>query len=1308
MELLKRVYLYIIKKQHFYIEDVSGQFNTIGITLDNATYFMYNDLDSSTFERWNHLNVEYSYDGERWVPLNIFEEFKKTGFPMVQIHISPNTKVYLRGENKGWNSFINNLEFFEQEWDISYENMINDEWFMFYTWGYDLPCPINTILCMNKVKIGGNILTLKYSENIPSTITSEDMEYSFMNLFNPDIINGVYQPGPDYSHGMNFVVDASELILPNVVGSDCYNRMFYCCSLLTKTPELPAMELAPYCYREMFDDCRSLIKTPELPATTLAYGCYFGMFKGCTNLIKAPSVLPATTLAKGCCNKMFQYCTSLTTAPELPATTLTSNCYKNMFSGCSNLVKAPSILPATILASGCYSNMFSDCSSLTKAPELPATTLVEYCYSGMFAGCSKLNYIKADFIEHSYANGEFYYWVSGVSSTGTFVMNPEANYIPEDIVGDSGIPYGWLMKGINYGVEFKPLDDELTITISRQGELQNHISLRYSTDFVNWIDITERDLTCKIDVGYYGMVLVGDNASLEGIHIEGNAPYSMKGNIMCLLLGENGTEKECKFVEGSNKNFKNLFLGDENLVDISELVFPENTIDKCYQHMFTGCTNINKLPKLPAVNLTDHCYHGMFMGCDNLIRVNLPEAYLAPYAYSNMFLGSDNLSSVTVTYKEDVDNTHYKGWLRGVSIDGHFNYNHTEEVDDNKIITSYQVPSSWNINYRDPNVVNDNFYIEDISGEENIVIIKKNNVNAPTLNLEYSYDQYEWFTATMNEDMIINIFTCPANGKIYFRGYNDRCGYNYFNMHNSISCTGLHNVGGNITSLLDGENFANYDEFYASNDIFSHLFQNNITLVNAKDLVLRTTELVDGCYADMFNGCSSLTTAPELPATTLANYCYSGMFSGCTSLTEAPALPATELANNCYQYMFNGCTGLTVAPALPATYLYDYCYQYMFQGCSSLTAAPELPATDLAPWCYQYMFNDCISMTTGPSELPATDLLEGCYSDIFNGCRSLTVAPALPATNLATKCYSGMFAGCSSLTVAPELPATELAYNCYQYMFQNCTSLTEAPALPATELSDYCYQYMFQNCTSLTTTPELPAETLSMYCYQNMFNACTGLITVSELPATNLAQGCYQNMFALCSSLTEAPELPAEYLVNACYADMFNGCTSLTKAPELPSTNIAQYCYSGMFSGCTSLTEAPSILPAEYLSNNCYQYMFNGCTSLTVAPELPSTNLYDWCYQYMFQNCTSLTTAPELPATNLYMGCYQGMFNGCSSLNYIKADFTYHTYYDYIFNNWVNGVANEGTFVMSSNASYYPDDVRGVNGIPENWNVLTE
>jgi hypothetical protein len=165
---------------------------------------------------------------------------------------------------------------------------------------------------------------------------------------------------------------------------------------------------------------------------------------------------------------------------------------------------------------------------------------------------------------------------------------------------------------------------------------------------------------------------------------------------------------------------------------------------------------------------------------------------------------------------------------------------------------------------------------------------------------------------------------------------------------------------------------------------------------------------------------------------------------------------------------------------------------------------------------------------------------------------------------------------------------------------------------------------------------------------------------------------------------------------------MFSNCSSLTTAPELPATILFGYCYSDMFYGCSSLTTAPE-LPATTLANNCYQNMFQTCSSLTTAPELPATKLAHYCYQNMFSGCTNLTTAPELPATTLTRSCYYNMFNGCSSLNYIKADFI--NYDSYHLTNWVNGVAEEGTFVMKPEATYNPDNIRGVDGIPIGWNI---
>ena len=50
----------------------------------------------------------------------------------------------------------------------------------------------------------------------------------------------------------------------------------------------------------------------------------------------------------------------------------------------------------------------------------------------------------------------------------------------------------------------------------------------------------------------------------------------------------------------------------------------------------------------------------------------------------------------------------------------------------------------------------------------------------------------------------------------------------------------------------------------------------------------------------MFRGCTSLTDAPTLPATSLENYCYERMFQGCTSLTSV-----TIYATSYYYYSFD-------------------------------------------------------------------------------------------------------------------------------------------------------------------------------------------------------------------------------------------------------------------------------------------------------------------------------------------------------------------------------------------------------------------
>ena len=257
-----------------------------------------------------------------------------------------------------------------------------------------------------------------------------------------------------------------------------------------------------------------------------------------------------------------------------------------------------------------------------------------------------------------------------------------------------------------------------------------------------------------------------------------------------------------------------------------------------------------------------------------------------------------------------------------------------------------------------------------------------------------------------------------------------------------------------------------------------------------------------------------------------ARFCY--LFKQCASLTTAPELPATTLATDCYSYMFSNCTGLTTAPELPATTLADYCYHGMFLKCAGLTTAPELPATTLT---------------------------EGCYKAMFYHCAGLTTAPKLPATTLAKGCYEQMFQS-TSLTTAPELPATTLAEGCYQYMFWNCDGLTAAPELPATTLAKKCYQGIFRECNGLTTAPELPAITLAPYCYYAMFHGCDGLTNAPELPATTLAEGCYLSMFLKCKKLDNITMLATDISAPDCLGEWVDGVAStgtFTKAAAMTS-----------------------------------------------------------------------------------------------------------------------------------------------------------
>jgi len=342
---------------------------------------------------------------------------------------------------------------------------------------------------------------------------------------------------------------------------------------------------------------------------------------------------------------------------------------------------------------------------------------------------------------------------------------------------------------------------------------------------------------------------------------------------------------------------------------------------------------------------------------------------------------------------------------------------------------------------------------------------------------------YVTFAAANNQAMYM---TRKVSGMEYSVGYAEwsTLGTKIVDFGGSLGVLRLRNKNEKGTSTDDYE--SNFSTIVFDNNTPVSCSGDIRTLIDYKNY--STVSTASARFCCLFENCSQLTSAPELPASNIASYCYYKMFSGCTGLSTAPNLPATWLDKECYNSMFLGCKSLVIAPELPATNLDEGCYSKMFNGCSSLSNAPELPATTLATSCYSYMFRDCSGLTTAP-ELPATTLANSCYYNMFRNCISLTIAPELPAKKLANSCYYNMFCGCSSLRTPPVLPASSLADYCYSNMFRDCASLTTAPELSATKLVQSCYSEMFKGCTSLNYIKMFATDISASDCLINWVDA---------------------------------------------------------------------------------------------------------------------------------------------------------------------------------------------------------------------------
>ena len=620
-------------------------------------------------------------------------------------------------------------------------------------------------------------------------------------------------------------------------------------------------------------------------------------------------------------------------------------CFSGLFSGCEALTQAPE-LPATTLADYCYYAMFSYCTNLTKAPELPATQLTDGCYMDMFYGCTSLTKSPALLATEVEYNSYKNMFSECAKLSEIMVCFTDYNYASRSGAWVRGVaPHGTfiLPKGsaktygkdrIPYGWEVKYID-YLTFTAMLSG----------SSFSITSIGEHIPDVQYSLDSGFtWSPLLPGDTITL--------AKYR---DCVC-LRGVNPQGFSMGEEDYTHFSMSGSIAVSGSVMSLIDGIGVEKKIPNanCFYGLFEGCNRMSSAPDLPSMELTEGCYKRMFTGCTRLVKApELPAKKLAAHCYESMFDSCLNVNKIVVGFSDWADKNGTMGWVADVASSGTF-------VAPQALAKAYganNIPEGWqaeSLNYL-------TFTAEEDSSTFGL---DGSDIYASILfaDIQCSLDNGEsWFSISGGDTILLK----KKGDKALLKGNNPRGFIRYRDPNiSSFVMTGSIAASGSVMSLLD---VAGVSKTIPS----------------------------ESCFERLFEGCASLTQAPELPATELKEACYSEMFAECTNLKRAPELPATKLSSLCYMRMFVGCSNLTQAPELPATEVSAYGYVFMFAYCDSLRKAPALPATVLHDGCYQAMFYNCISLTEAP-ELPEAEIItisesgEGCYRTMFDSCQSLS------------------------------------------------------------------------------------------------------------------------------------------------------------------------------------------------------------------------------------------------------------------------------------------------------------------------------
>lgn len=400
----------------------------------------------------------------------------------------------------------------------------------------------------------------------------------------------------------------------------------------------------------------------------------------------------------------------------------------------------------------------------------------------------------------------------------------------------------------------------------------------------------------------------------------GTASFDATGNILSLEYGDN-FNGQTDFSSQAGFDFAYLFQGS-NIESAENLKLPVEVLtDNCYDSMFDGCALLTTSPLLSSTTLASYCYINMFNGCASLETApELLAETLEDYCYQGMFFDCSSLNYIKMVATDISATDCLESWVYGVAASGTFVK--SADMTTLPIDSVDGVPEGWTL---EDDVINySKQYFTLVAKSSGTFVFSG---SSTTNVISYSTDDGStWSIAARNVTVNVN-----SGDSVMWKGEMTptSVGIGYF--YNS---TASFDAQGNTMSLLYGDNFKEQTVLKGDYTL-KNMFSNSNKIINAENLILPADTLTQYCYNDMFKGCTSLITAPQLQATTLATYCYYAMFMSCTSLTRAPELPASTLVYGCYANMFYSDNRLNYVKMLATNISASQCLYVWVQGVAS-------------------------------------------------------------------------------------------------------------------------------------------------------------------------------------------------------------------------------------------------------------------------------------------------------------------------------------------------------------------------------------